>query len=168
MNKIALFVAASLLSSVAAQAAPVAANPPARGSALLLTPLTLTKLQDLHFGTIVTSPVAGTVTVPADGSPATTAGGVTLLTSDPTTRARFAGAGSPNQDVILAVTNPGTLSDGLGNTVTVVSLDLDGPNTRTIDATRAFFFYVGGTIQIGADQAEGLYESNFDVTADYQ
>ena len=63
-------------------------------------------------------------------------------------------------DCAIGFTNAGRRS--------VVSLDLDGPNTRTIDASRAFFFYVGGTIQIGADQAEGLYESNFDVTADYQ
>lgn len=168
MKLIAAVMAASLLVPAAASAAPVGAIPPAQGRVLLLTPLTLVKLDDLHFGTIITSPVPGTVTVPADGSAATTAGGVTLLTSDPTTRARFVGAGSPNQDVILAVTNPGTLSDGLGNTVTVLSLDLDGANTRTIDSSRAFFFHVGGTIQVGADQAEGLYESNFDVTADYQ
>lgn len=133
---------------------------------MLLTPLTLVKLDDLHFGTIITSPVAGTVTVPADGSAATAAGGVTLLTSDPTSRARFVGAGSPNEDVLLAVTNPGTLSDGLGNSVTVLSLDLDGASTRTIDSSRAFFFHVGGTIQVAADQPDGWYEADFDVTAD--
>lgn len=168
MNKIALCLAAVLLAPAAASAAPVAAVPPAKGRALLLTPLTLTKLSDLHFGTIITSPAPGTVTVPADGSAPSAAGGVTMVASDPPVLAYFAGAGSVGQDVIIAVTNPGTLSDGLGNTVTVLSLDVEGSTTKTIDATHAFFFHVGGSIQVGADQADGLYESNFDVTADYQ
>ncbi|WP_037498776.1 DUF4402 domain-containing protein [Sphingomonas jaspsi] len=168
MKKLIAFAAASLLVPAAAAAAPVAANPPAKGKVLLLTPLTLTKLSDLHFGTIITSPTAGTVTVPADGSAPSASGGVTMVASDPPVLAYFAGAGSVGQDVIIAVTNPGTLSDGLGNTVTVVSLDIEGSTTKTIDASHAFFFHVGGTIQVGADQADGLYQSNFDVTADYQ
>lgn len=169
MKKLLALLAApaALLLAVPAKAAPVAANPPAQAQALILIPLTLTKLDDLHFGTIIPSAVSGTVTVPADGSPATAAGGVTLVTSDPAVRARFAGAGSANQLVFINVTNPGTLSDGAGNNVTVLALTLDGLALRTIDATRAFDFHVGGILQVGANQPEGFYSAEFDVTADY-
>jgi len=88
--------------------------------------------------------------------------------SDPGLRARFAGAGSPGQLVIVDVTNPATLDNGLGDTVTILALTLDGPSVRTIDpTTRAFGFHVGGILQVNANQPEGLYMAQFDVTADY-
>jgi hypothetical protein len=153
--------------AVPAQAAPVAASPSAQAEALILIPLTLLKLDDLSFGTIIPSTSSlGTVTIPANGGARTAAGGVTLVASDPGLRARFAGAGSANQNVFINVTNPGTLSNGT-DTVTVISLTLDRPALVTIDATRAFTFHVGGTIQIIANQPEGLYEADFDVTAQY-
>ena len=47
-----------------AQAAPVAASPSAQAEALILIPLTLTKIDDLDFGTVISSPVSGTVSDP--------------------------------------------------------------------------------------------------------
>jgi hypothetical protein len=158
---------AALMLAAPAVAAPVPATPTNEAHALILIPLELSKLDDLHFGTIVPSSVSGTVTVPANGNPPTTAGGVTLVTSDPTMRARFAGAGSPNQFVFINVTNPGTLSNLAGDTVTVLALTMDTPALIQIDATRAFVFHVGGILQVGADQPEGWYEAEFDVTAQY-
>lgn len=163
-----LFAAAAALAlSVPAQAAPVEANPKAEAQALILLPLTLTKLSDLYFGTIIPSALSGVVVVPADGSAPTAAGGVTLVASDAAYRARFAGAGSPNQLVIVSATNPVFLANGLGDNVTILALTLDGPPVRTIDATRAFFFHVGGVLLVNANQPEGLYQAEFDVTADY-
>ncbi|MEO7655159.1 MAG: DUF4402 domain-containing protein [Sphingomicrobium sp.] len=162
-----LAAAAALALAMPAQAAPVGANPKAKGKALLLRPLTLIKLGDLYFGTIIPSSLSGTVNVPADGSAPTAAGGITLVTSDPGVRARFAGAGSANQTVIVSATNPGALGNGLGDTVTVLALTLDGPANRTIDAELAFFFHVGGILQVNANQPEGIYAAEFDVTADY-
>jgi hypothetical protein len=95
-------------------------------------------------------------------------GGVTGVASDPGNRAYFATAGSPNQQVILTVTQPLALTSVAGDTVSVLALTLDGPNVRTIDpVTRNFFFGIGGIILIGADQPEGLYQATFDVTATY-
>ena len=124
MNKIALMAAtAALVVATPAVAAPVPADPVDQAHATILIPLTLSKLEDLHFGTIIPATVSGTVTVPANGNPPTTTGGVTLVASDPTMRARFGGAGTANQNVFINVTNPGTLSNGLGDTVTVGSSD---------------------------------------------
>ena len=168
MNKIALLAAsAAMVLAVPAEAAPVPATPTNEANALILIPLELSKLDDLHFGTIIPSAVSGTVTVPADGSAATTAGGVTLVTSDPTLRARFGGAGSANQFVFINVTNPGTLSNLAGDTVTVLALTMDRPALIQIDSTRAFIFHVGGILQVNASQPEGYYEAEFNVTAQY-
>ncbi len=163
-----LAIGAAMALAAPAQAAPVAASPSAQAEALILIPLTLTKVDDLDFGTVISSPLSGTVMIPADGSARSAAGGVTLVPSDPGLRARFAGAGSPGQLVIVNATNPGTLSNGLGDTVTIMALTLDGSPVRTIDpTTRAFFFSVGGILLVNANQAEGLYSAQFDVTADY-
>ena len=159
--------AAALVIAAPAVATPLSASPPAEAKALIIFPLTLTKLDDLSFGTIVPSSVSGVVTVPADGSAPFASGGVTLLPSDPGLRAQFVGAGTANQTVLINVVNPVTLGNGLGDTVTVLALTLDGSPIRTIDSTRALFFHVGGVLLVGANQPEGIYQSDFDVTAQY-
>jgi hypothetical protein len=164
-----LMAVAVAASAASAGAAPVAAPTPAQGKALILVPLTLTKIDDLDFGTVVTSPVSGVVTInPATGA-RSFAGGVTGFAGDPGHRAQFAGAGTPTQQVIVFITPPAALVNGAGDTIPVLALTLDngGNPIRTIDATRAFFVGVGGIIQINADQPEGVYSANFTVTANY-
>lgn len=164
-----LFLAAAFAAlaspSVAAPAAPAQ---PATARALLLVPLQLTKIDDLSFGTVVPSAVSGAVSVDATTGVRTTIGGVSGVASDPGNRGYFATAGSPNQQVIVTITQPTSLANGLGDTIPVLALTLDGPGVRTIDpVTRNFFFGVGGIIFINADQSEGLYQATFDVTATY-
>lgn len=154
--------------TVPAAAAPVSASVNPNGRALLLIPLTLTKVDDLSFGTVVTSPTSGTVAINAATGVRTVAGGVTALPSDPGNRARFAGAGSPSQQVIIIVTPPVNLTSTAGDTLPVLALTLDGSPIRSIDpVTRSFFFGVGGVIMVGADQPEGVYRSDYDVTVNY-
>lgn len=162
---LAASVAAFATQSVAA---PVAPAQPATGRALILVPLQLTKIDDLSFGTIVPSPLSGAVSVNATTGARTTIGGVTGVASDPGNRGYFATAGSPSQQVIVTITQPLTLDNGLGDSVSVLALTLDGANVRTIDpVTRNFFFGVGGIIFVNANQPEGLYQATFDVTATY-
>ena len=169
MTKYLTYIAALAALAIAtpASAAPLGASPPANARGLILIPLTLSKLQDLYFGTIVPSNLSGVVTVPADGTAPFASGGATLLSSDPAYRARFAGAGTTGQLVLINVTNPVLLSNGVGDNVTVLALTLDGSAIRTIDATRAFAFNVGGILLVNANQAEGIYQADFDVTAQY-
>lgn len=161
-------LAASLFATPAF-AAPTSATlaPPAR--ALLLIPLTLTKIQDLKFGSIVPSGLPGTVTIDAATGNRTGSPEVSLLPSDVGQKGYFGGAGSSNQQVVMALTPATLLTDGFGNNITVLSMSLDGPNTRTIDPVdRTFYVGVGGVLQIDADQPEGLYSATYDLTADYQ
>ena len=166
------FIGVASLAALALTASPAPAVTPVQqsdGKALILVPLSLTKIQDLDFGSIVPSAVSGAVVINATTGARTMIGGVTGVASDPGFRARFAGAGSPNQQVIITMNPPVQLDDGLGNNIPVLGLTMDGPAIRTIDpVTRAFFLGVGGTIMIGVNQAEGVYTGQFDVTANYQ
>jgi len=163
-----LLAAALAVVATPCAAAPVSAPQPATGRAILLVPLTLTKIDDLSFGTIVPSPVSGAVSINATTGARTTIGGVTGVSSDPGNRAYFGTAGSPNQQVIISLTQPVELTNIAGDTVPVLALTLDGANVRTISpTTRNFFFGVGGIIFVNADQPEGLYQATFDVTASY-
>ena len=161
-------LAAALAAFATPAVAQVQPDQQATGEALILVPLSLTKIQDLDFGTIVNSTLSGTVAIDAATGARTTAGGVTGHPSDAGNRARFAGAGSPNQQVIVVVTPPAALANTNGDLIPVLALTLEGSPIKTIDpVTRAFYFGVGGIIMVGANQPEGLYEADFDVTAVY-
>ena len=94
---------------------------------------------------------------------------MTLVPSDAGFHGYFAGAGTPSQQVLMALSPPVELVNTAGDKIPVVGLTLDGPPMRTIDPiTRAFFVGVGGTLSIAANQPVGTYAANFWVTAIYQ
>ncbi|MGI8931104.1 MAG: DUF4402 domain-containing protein, partial [Sphingomicrobium sp.] len=111
----------------------------ARGVVLL--PLTLTKVDDLDFGTVLASPLAGTVTINADTGGRTAGGGVTGIALDLGQRATFNGVGTEGQQVNLTLTPVASLT-GPGPAIVVLQMDLDSgggyTQTRTIPAGGAF------------------------------
>lgn len=166
---LAAVLAGPVFATAPAVAASVPASTNANGKALILVPLKLTKVQDLDFGSVIPSSTPGSVSINAATGARTVLGGVSAVPSDAGFRARFAGAGTPNQQVIVAVSPPVELTSGAGDTIQVLGLTMDGPAIRTIDATtRAFFVGIGGTLQIAANQPEGDYNADFMVTAIYQ
>ena len=163
------FAAALAALTMPGAALAVPATTDATGQALILVPLQLTKIADLDFGGVIPSPVSGVVTIDAATGGRSFAGGVTGVPGDVGGAARFGGAGSPNQQVIVTVDAPTELTSAGGDTVQVLGMPLDGPATRSVDpVTRAFFVNIGGTLLIGDDQAEGEYTADFTVTANYQ
>lgn len=165
-----LIIAAGFLAAaVPAGAAPTIPNRNATGEALILVPLTLTKIDDLSFGSIIPSGLSGMVAIDASTGARTVAGGVAGIASDPGNRAYFAGGGSPNQLVIITMTQPALLTSIAGDTIPLLALTLQGSPIKTIDpVTRTFFFGIGGIIVVNANQPEGVYDATFDVTANYQ
>ena len=164
-----LATAAALAGATPALAAPIAATPVAEGRVLILRPLSFVRVTDLDFGTVVSSNVAGTVTINATTGARSIAGGVTPMPVAPGGRGYFAGAGSPSQQVIIDLTPATVLTNLAGDTIPVVAMGIEGANTRTIDPTTLTFYVgVGGTILVAANQPDGDYESTFLITADYQ
>lgn len=170
-------VAATLVSATPAFAQAVAtANATAEARGLVLQPLTLTKSSDLDFGWVVSTAAAGSAVIDPDSGARTVTGGVQAVPGRNGGRATFAGAGTIGEQVVLTL-NPATVlvsTTNAADTVSVNSMSLDtcGPacltDTRTIDNSGAFEVGVGGDFAIGANQPNGLYTANFDLTADYQ
>lgn len=155
----------AIAAAAPATATPVSATKDASGKALILVPLTLTKVADLDFGTIIASSTSGTVSIAADGSGQSITGGVTPLASAPGSPAQFAGAGTPNEQVSLFLAPPATIKDVAGDSMPI-SMNLEATSV-TIDSTRAFFVGVGGTVNVGANQPDGVYTGTFTVLAQY-
>src|SRR6476646_3750676 len=172
MRKILSFaaLAATIATATPAFAQQASAQAEARG--VVVQPLTLARVQDLDFGTVVGSAVAGTVDIDADTGGRTVTGGVIGVPSYPGDRALFQGAGTSGQDVILTLNAPTLLisQSNPTDTITVNSMTLDSGNTttRTIGVTGVFAVGVGGNFAIAANQPAALYSANFDLTADYQ
>ncbi len=140
----------------------------AAGKALVLVPLTLTKIDDLDFGTIIPSATSGFVTINATSGARSFGGGVSGAASAAGHRAYFGGAGTPSQQVIITIDAPTELTSAAGDTISVLALTLDGSARKTIDpTTRAYFFGVGGVLSIEANQPEGVYSATFTVNANY-
>jgi Domain of unknown function (DUF4402) len=160
------FLMATAIAAAAMPATAVAApTDSADAQALILLPLSITKVDNLEFGTVVPSSSSGTVSIAADGSGQSVTGGVTPVPSAAASRALFAGAGSAGQQVNIFLAPPASLSDGNGHSVPI-SLSLEKA-VVTIDATRAFFVGIGGTVTVAANQAEGTYTGTFTVLAQY-
>ena len=160
----ALAATAAFASPAGAQT--VSATAQARG--LVLQPITLSRTQDLDFGTVISGAAAGSVDINEDTGFRT----VTTVTAGPQAgnRALFSGAGTATRQVVLTLTYPAVLVSG-GNTLPVNSLEFDNAGgqstTRTIPATGTFQIGVGGNFGIGINQPAGLYTADFQVTAQY-
>lgn len=171
MSSLAVLAAAvASASPAAAQSVTASAQAEARG--VILQPLTLTKVDDLDFGTVIASTAAGTVTIDADTGARSTSGGVAGVPSYPGNRGLFGGAGTANQNVVLTLNAPSVLVSSADPTdlidVEEIVLDNGNATNRTIDATSAFFVGVGGTFNIAASQSNGFYAAQFELTAEYQ
>jgi len=174
MTRISILFAAAALGAGVAPAFAATPTPPAVAHVLILKPLTFTNIDDLDFGTVVSSNVAGTVTINALTGARSKAGGVTLMSTGAGGRGYFGGAGSGGQQVIVTMVPPTELVDIVvpANTIPVVWMALDNgatTATKTVHSTdMTFFVGVGGTILVAADQPDGDYESTYFIDAQYQ
>lgn len=170
------------LTAIALVFAPFAASPAhaqagAQGDAeaIVLRPLSFFKVNDLDFGDIVASASAGTVTLAPDGSRSRT-GGVTLAGSggEP---ARFAGLGSFNRQVNIALGANSIWITGPGQPMRVRNFEIGSTPTAILSTTPTRFritsplgnynFPVGATLEVGANQAPGDYAGSFTITLNY-
>ena len=165
----ALAASVAFASPAAAQVVTSTDTAEARGT--VLQPLTLSRVQDLDFGTVLGSAVAGSVTIDATSGNRTVAGGVAEVGINNGQRAIFTGSGPAGDTVDLTLTQPagGLLyRDATTTLAGLLVLDQAGATTRTIDAAGAFAVGVGGGFTIAANQPAGVYTADFDLTAEYQ
>jgi hypothetical protein len=51
--------------------------------------------------------------------------------------------------------------------MTIDTWTINGATTRNVVAHQTFSFQIGGTLHVGANQVEGVYNGNFDVILNY-
>lgn len=137
--------------------------------ALVVQPPQVEAIDDLRFGTIMSPTANATVTVSHTGAVSSTLD----LTGFPSVRApaRFLVIGERNSR-FLTVTSPNFLiTNANGASMRVDNMTINRPtnngngpsqNPRT-DQNGVFNLYVGGTLNVRANQEAGFYSGEFDV-----
>ena len=166
MNKslLSLTLAATALTATAANAAPTSvSNGPVQAHATIVKPLTLTKVSDMDFGSIVVQDDgtaslsnAGTLTCPA-----------TLTCASTVTPAEYTVTGTNNQ--VVFITKPNVTLTNTANPGTPLTLVLTGPTQITLPNSGAtgMNFKLGGDLAILATTKEGVYQGDLAVTVNY-
>lgn len=163
MKKIILAAAALAVFSSPAMAAPGnSSSADGAATAEVVAPLTLTHDAgaSLNFGTL-TSGGGGTVVVSRGGA-GTAGGDVTLMPGSVESADAFSVEGDPSRRFSIS-TGAGSVTSGANS----MAFTTDARANHTLDATGAASFTVGGTLTVGADQAEGLYAGVYAVTVTY-
>ncbi len=144
----------------------------AEAKAVVLAELTLEKTEDINWGQVARgdnpnlNPVNGEATAGAGINESTTAIGRFILTGE-------SGASllvgwekedldGPGDDIVFTP----AVSYGTGDTDFGGSIITDG-STQTVDAGGTNYFWVGGTINVAAEQTAGEYQGEFTLTVEY-
>ncbi|MEO9634299.1 MAG: DUF4402 domain-containing protein [Parasphingorhabdus sp.] len=150
-------LAASVMGANAAQAATASAD----ARANILQQVTVTSDgSDLDFGTIVTGATASSVVISSAGALTC---GTGLVCSGTTSAAGFDVTGTTGEIVTVSSDASVTLT---GPSDTMTASLTPSASTITLDGTDGFT--VGGTLSVGANQADGAYVGTFGVTVNYQ
>jgi hypothetical protein len=162
-----LVLAIVVLGFAASSFAQVSATATATGT--IVSPIAITKAQDLNFGNVAVSATPGTVVLAPDASRSIT-GGVTLpAVSGTVTAAHFDVTGTPSYTYAITLPSTSTtVSSGTDNMV-VDNFTSFPATTGTLDALGVQTVNVGATLNVDASQAPGTYTSAvpFEVTVNY-
>ncbi len=151
----------------------------AEAFATIVTPISITQVDDLNFGNIAVSASAGgTVTLVPGATATRTLGGTGLTLPNVTgtvTAAEFDVAGTANYTYAITLPTNGTVSlTGPGAAMaansftayTTTNATISG--TGTLDGSGDDVLRVGATLTVAAAQVAGAYSSTaFDVTVNY-
>ncbi len=136
-------------------------------SAITLRPLSIVNITDLDFGVMAAGATGGTVVIDPNTDARSTTGGVAVAGGTPNA-AQFYTYGGPLQSLQV---NRGPLPvlnrAGGGASMNVTGLTLNGPTLRFLNAAGLLDLRVGGTLAVGANQANGDYSGTFQIIVTY-
>lgn len=145
-----------------------AAATPAIATVTTIRPLSLVKTDDLEFGTLIASPVAGTVTINATTDARTTTGGVTAAPGAVPSAAHFTAAGLVNAIALVTLPTSIVLTRASGTeTMAVTAITSNGGAVRVLPNPAVIDITVGGTLAVGVNQVPGTYSGTFNITVLY-
>jgi hypothetical protein len=169
MKKVTIILTGVILMTIASVSVKAQVTATASTSATIYTPIAITKTVDMNFGNVAVSPTLPGTVVLAPAGTRTLTGGVTLPTVTGTvTSAEFtvAGEGTSTFSILIAPAQI-TLLNG-GNSMIVNNFTSTPTPTGTLVGGTATV-NVGGTLNVAAAQAAGLYSnaSDLSVTVNY-
>lgn len=166
MKAIKFFALAVIFSGVSVMAT-AQSSATATSSANIVTPILITKAQDMNFGNVaVNSTTEGTVVLTPEGT-RTKTGGVTLpATTGTVTAAQFNVAGANGYTFAITLpTTDLTITNATSQTMTVNNFTSTPSATGTLSGSGAATINVGATLNVAA----GLYQNTlgFEVIVNY-
>lgn len=169
MKKMIIAAAAlsALFAATPAAAQLVSSNPRATANARLLKPLTLTRVQDLNFGTIVLGSfdINQTVSLGLTGAISCGTGGLTCAATGQVARYTITGT----QGQVINISTPTPTFDLTGSNGGILVFTPIRPDTVTLGNSGApgNTFSVGGSIVIAPNQPDGVYSGEIDIQVAY-
>jgi hypothetical protein len=137
----------------------------ASSSVTIIQPISMTKIDDLVFGTVV-RPTASQSTITIAAADGTfNYSGARINASAAPTRARFNVTGETGYTANFNADATVTLDDGGAGDAIVVTLT-ESATTATLTGGAATF-YVGGSFTLPSGQLSGVYTGNFNATVSY-
>ena len=171
MTSLIATVAALALTAAPAQAASlVSASPQAKAKVKILKALTLSRVADLDFATVVLSGAgawSGEV-VAVSNTGVRTCGTTNLTCSGTTTAAEYNVTGSNSAVVNVNVPASVTITNAAGNTLSVTTSGAPSSVTMPNSGSVGVNFKFGGTITLASTTPDGFYSGDIAVTAYYQ
>lgn len=159
-----------ILASGASQAAQASGN----STGTVIVPIAITSTADLSFGNFAAGTGAGTITVSTSGA-RTVAGVVTIGTGGTAARFDITGSAGATYSITHGGTAVLTNTGGAGETMTLTKFsDLTGADatsgnvaTGTLSGLGTQSLFVGGTLDVGANQVAGTYTGTVIATVEY-
>jgi len=163
--RLAALAAAATIAATPAFAVPVTGPAPS-ATARITKPLSLTRVDDMDFGTILVTG-SDTVTLDAATGIVTCGAAANMTCSGSTKAAEYKVTGTNNQDV--TVTKPNVTLDNTSGGTDQLTLVLSGPDTVNLTSSGAngTTFKLGGSIAIDENVDEGVYVGDLAVTVNY-
>ena len=158
------FVAGAFLQMPLAQAASVSVT----GTATIVTPISITSIQNLVYGKIEAN-TGGTVILSTTGA-RTKTGAVTLVSTGSAQNqaiVRVAGVASSTYSITLPADGTVNLSDGASHTMPVSTFVSNPSGTGTLSASGTQDVNIGATLVVASAQAANAYTGSFSVSVDY-
>ena len=159
----AAFAAAVALSASATAATTATGT----ANAEILSSLQLEEVTELDFGQIAVNG-AGTVVIAVEAGVDQCTG--SLICAGTRTKGLFRATGTGDVAITAQVLEASiTLTETGGATMTFDNFTIGWPNGNTLDATTGEReFQIGGTLNVGAGQATGVYSGDYTVEVEYQ
>jgi Mat/Ecp fimbriae major subunit len=168
MKKLILSIAVIAMVATFSNRVEAQSNANSDALATLIIPISIANDVAMDFKTVSASGTAGTVVMAAtSGAALTPTGGVTVISGTPTA-GTFTVTGEGTQ--VFTITLPAgasTLTGSVAGTMTVDTWTCSEALTTAALVGGTLVFYVGGTLNVDADEVAGLYSGTFNIIVDY-